>query len=127
MRRSGRTSLFQRFLQLAQVFRLQSIWRPKQSRKVEEPRPTESLEDNMDLNQVVKARKEVDIALSNLTEIMYGPGINRNWVCFMDRLDANSDMRLVAFAVSDSMTSWELNGLSRQAFPMIERFVESLM
>jgi hypothetical protein len=123
----GRTSLFQRFLQLAQVFRLPSLWQPKRPPKMEEPLETEPLEDNMDLNQVVKARKEVDIAISNLTEIMYGPGINRNWVCFMDRLDANSDMRLVAFAVSDSMTSWELNGLSRQAFPMIERFVESLM
>lgn len=80
----------------------------------------------MDLNLVLKARQDVDEALGRYMELIYGPGINQRWVVFSDRLDAATDRRVIAFGLSD-MTSWDLNGLSRQAFPLIERFVESLM
>jgi hypothetical protein len=106
------------------------LWKERRFKRTEQMEksqpPHHSLGNNMDLNAIIKAREEVDSALNNLMTLMYGAGVNQRWVAFSDRLDANSDQRLVAFAISDFCSSWDLDGLSRQAFPMIERFVESL-
>ena len=79
----------------------------------------------MELTELLKARQAVEEALDLYMTMMYGPGINQRWVAFSDRLDANSDRRLIAFALGEQ-TAWELNGMARQAFPMIKRFVKSL-